>query len=203
MRPHRRGRSDRHRGRMLEEAVRRFLSVSRTSSRPIPCRPRRTACGRTVVHGAHHSRQHRAVADAGVEHANRRRARMQVRQLFGDPVRHFHFLLQVLTNSRYFCRLSKKRELRCGSVGFAPAAVAPPAAARRAAAAAERKADAFGDLSITIGRGPCGGWVAIKPWIRSSVSVVMRPPLRSRAVSLPSLTARRPKVDSASPVDWQ
>ena len=26
-----------------------------------------------------------------------------------------HFSLQVLTNSRYFCRLSKKRKLRCGS----------------------------------------------------------------------------------------
>src|SRR5580704_9914904 len=38
--------------------------------------------------------------------------------------------------------------------------------------------------------------------MRSSVSVVMRPPLRSRAVSLPSFTARRPKVDSASPV-WR
>src|SRR5713226_5847458 len=28
-----------------------------------------------------------------------------------------HFSLQVLTNSRYFCRLSKKRKLRCGSLG--------------------------------------------------------------------------------------
>src|SRR6185312_17300178 len=26
-----------------------------------------------------------------------------------------HFSEQVLTNSRYFCRLSKKRKLRCGS----------------------------------------------------------------------------------------
>src|SRR5438128_1429275 len=33
--------------------------------------------------------------------------------------------------------------------------------------------------------------------MRSSVSVVMRLPSRSRATSLPSLTARRPKVDSA------
>ena len=47
---------------------------------------------------------------------------------------------------------------------------------------------------------PAAGWAAMKPWMRSSVSVVMRPPLRSRAASLPSLTARRPKVDSASPV---
>src|SRR3984885_13627421 len=33
--------------------------------------------------------------------------------------------------------------------------------------------------------------------MRSSVSTVMRLPSRSRCTSLPSLTARRPKVDSA------
>src|SRR5436305_4691707 len=42
----------------------------------------------------------------------------------------------------------------------------------------------------------------MKPRMRSSVSVVMRPPLRSRLASLPSLTARRPKVDSARPA-WR
>ena len=41
--------------------------------------------------------------------------------------------------------------------------------------------------------------VAMKERMRSSVSVVIRPPLRRRLVSLPSLTALRPKVDSASP----
>src|SRR5262249_48842070 len=39
----------------------------------------------------------------------------------------------------------------------------------------------------------------MKVRMRSSVSVVMRPPFRRRLASLPSLTARRPKVDSASP----
>ena len=43
---------------------------------------------------------------------------------------------------------------------------------------------------------------AMKERMRSSVSVVMRPPWRSRLASLPSLTARRPNVDSASPV-WR
>ena len=38
---------------------------------------------------------------------------------------------------------------------------------------------------------------ADKAWIRSSVSMVMRLPSRKRCTSLPSLTARRPKVDSA------
>src|SRR5262249_59658253 len=44
--------------------------------------------------------------------------------------------------------------------------------------------------------------LVMKARMRSRVSVVMRPPLRSRVVSLPSLTARRPKVDSASPL-WR
>src|ERR1700731_1933294 len=37
-----------------------------------------------------------------------------------------HFSLQVLTNSRYFCRLSKKRKLRCGSSGFCACDAAGP-----------------------------------------------------------------------------
>ena len=45
-------------------------------------------------------------------------------------------------------------------------------------------------------------FAAMKARMRSSVSVVMGPPLRRRLASLPSLTARRPKVDSASPV-WR
>src|SRR5437588_4997184 len=39
----------------------------------------------------------------------------------------------------------------------------------------------------------------MKSRIRSSVSVVMRPPLRRRLASFPSFTARRPNVDSARP----
>src|SRR5215468_1758069 len=38
----------------------------------------------------------------------------------------------------------------------------------------------------------------MKAWMRSKVSVVMRPPSRSRRTSLPSLIASRPKVDSAT-----
>ncbi len=69
-----------------------------------------------VVHRAHHARQYGAVADAGIEHAHRRRARMDVAEFEADAAaRPSHFSLQVFTNSRYFCRLSKKRKLRCGS----------------------------------------------------------------------------------------
>src|SRR5262249_1654572 len=105
-----------------------------------------------------------------------------------------HFSEQVFTNSRYFCRLSKKRKLRCGSsvaspdatdgaVGFttgsAPGGVGSNSTRRRAGAPSEL--------------------CAMKARIRSSVSVGMRPPLRKRLASLPSLTARRPNADSASP----
>src|SRR5262245_31479288 len=106
-----------------------------------------------------------------------------------------HFSEQVFTNSRYFCRLSKKRKLRCGS------SLATP--------------DATGGtgVGLTTGRTPGGvgsnrtrrragapsKFRAMNERMRSSVSVVMRPPLRRRLASLPSLTARRPKVDSASP----
>src|SRR6185437_5759921 len=105
-----------------------------------------------------------------------------------------HFSLQVFTNSRYFWRLSKKRKLRCGSSVVRP-----------------EPAGAAGN--VTVGRLCAGGasnrmrrragaaseWRAMKPRMRSSVSVVIRPPLRRRLASLPSFTARRPKVDSAKP----
>src|SRR6516165_3908538 len=42
-----------------------------------------------------------------------------------------HFSLQVCTNSRYFCRLSKKRKLRWGSLTGATAASALPACRAR------------------------------------------------------------------------
>jgi hypothetical protein len=105
-----------------------------------------------------------------------------------------HFSEQVFTKSRYFCRLSKKRKLRCGSSG--PRGTARPSIGVARGGAAARL--------ITSGRDSAGlpALFAMKARMRSSVSVVMRPPLRRRLASLPSLTARRPKVDSASPV-WR
>ena len=58
-----------------------------------------------------------------------------------------HFSEQVLTNSRYFCRLSKKRKLRCGS--FAPGAIATGPSARCGARSE-------GERSITNGREGAG-----------------------------------------------
>ncbi len=52
---------------------------------------------------------------------------MNMHQLLGDAVRDLFFSLQVLTNLRYFCRLSKKRKFFCGSPGL-PGAAGPPVA---------------------------------------------------------------------------
>ena len=52
------------------------------------------------------------------------------------------------------------------------------------------------------GRATALALFVMKLRMRSSVSVVMRPPWRSLLASFPSLTALRPKVDSARPV-WR
>src|SRR4029077_3687337 len=57
-----------------------------------------------------------------------------------------HFSLQVLTNSRYFCRLSKKRKLRCGSAS--PARVG--SAMRGAAVAMVDKEISLEDIRLTL-----------------------------------------------------
>jgi hypothetical protein len=105
----------------------------------------------------------------------------------------------VLTNSRYFCRLSKKRKLRCGlsAPGLAAGRVAIGLATMLGAATRSRSITGTRRLAL----GP--RFSAMKARMRSSVSVVMRPPLRRRLASLPSFTARRPNVDSASPVSRQ
>ena len=105
------------------------------------------------------------------------------------------FSLQVLTNSRYFCRLSKKRKLRVR------VAAGAAAAARRRRARASRAAD--GMSSRRASPGPRRRGSIRKALTRSSVSGVMRAPSRRRATNLPSLTARRPKVDSAMPARRQ
>ena len=179
--------------RMLEEAIRHLLQRE-----PDVLEADLLADGverhvrETVVHGAHHAYQHRAVADAGVEHPHRRRARVDVDEFFGDAVRDLPFLAAGVDEQQIFLPVVEEAEvaLRIARLDRRrPATMPAPASARDSR-----------ERSMTIGRGPCGGCAAMKPWMRSRVSVVMRPPLRSRAASLPSLTARRPKVDSARPV---
>src|SRR5262245_50812156 len=106
-----------------------------------------------------------------------------------------HFSEQVFTNSRYFCRLSKKRKLRCGSSLAAPDATGGTAVGLTTG----RTPGGVGSNRTRRRAGAPSRFRAMNERMRSSVSVVMRPPLRRRLASLPSLTARRPKVDSASP----
>ena len=103
------------------------------------------------------------------------------------------FSLQVLTNSRYFWRLSKKRKLREGApsvpTGFRSMRGMP---LTRSSCISSRGA-----------AGASAPWLVRKALTRSSVSGVMRAPSRRRETNLPSLTARRPKVDSAMPARRQ
>ena len=86
-----------------------------------------------AVHLAHDAGEDGAVAHAGVEQAHRRAA-AGCRCASSMPTRRaiISFSLQVLTNSRYFWRLSKKRKLREG---------APSAAARLRLQARRRRRD--------------------------------------------------------------
>src|SRR5471030_2056415 len=105
------------------------------------------------------------------------------------------FSEHVLTNIRYFCRLSKKRKLRLPG----PAAGADCLATEADDPAGRRP----GWLPSKNGRlepSPAGAAsAAMKDRTRSNVVVVIRPPSRNRLTNLPSLTAWRPKVDSATP----
>src|SRR5690606_10468353 len=100
------------------------------------------------------------------------------------------FSEQVLTNSWYFCRLSKKRKLRptcaggsCGSASGAGSRAATGASIRNRRPA----------------RAPARASLLMNLRTRSAVAVVIRPPSRRRLTNFPSLTANRPNVDSATP----
>ena len=124
-----------HRRRMLEEAIRHFLQ-----RQPHVLEADLLADGverhvrEAVVHGAHHPHQHRAVADAGVEHAHRRRPRMDVHELFGDAVRHLPLLAAGVDEQQIFLPVVEEAEIALRVVGLAAARRArsppPPAAAR-------------------------------------------------------------------------
>jgi len=102
------------------------------------------------------------------------------------------FSLQVLTNSRYFWRLSKKRKFFSGELSTRGAGIGAGWLARIS-----------GSSSGGESPGPCMPCFWMKMLTRCSVSGVTRAPSRSRATNLPSFTARRPNVDSAMPVRRQ
>ena len=119
---------------------------------------------------------------------------MKVGELLGGAARHRRLFAAGIDEQQILLAVVIETKLRCGSPRLA---ATPPVGLDGQAAAMEP--------------GPCGSkgagrsmivepwsWAGcedIKPWMRSRVSVVMRPPLRSRAASLPSFTARRPKVE--------
>jgi len=124
------------------------------------------------VHRPHGSKQHGAVATPA---SNTRTAGGRGWMLASskcDPVGDTHFSLQVLTNNRYFCRLSKKRKLRCGSgVPAAPASREPTAKpGRRVAVRMRASKEMAGVAAITAGRACAPRFEAMKFRMRSSVS---------------------------------
>ncbi len=103
------------------------------------------------------------------------------------------FSEQVLTNSRYFWRLSKKRKLRDGAPSTAAGFIS-------------RRGIPVTRNSGISSRGAAGAstpWLVRKVLTRSKVSGVMRAPSLRRETNFPSLTARRPKVNSAIPARRQ
>ena len=129
-----------------------------------------------VVHGAHGAREHRAVAHSGVEQAKRGRARVDIGELHPDALGDHPFLAAGGDEQQVFLAVVVEAEV-----------VRRPGGGLRNC---EDKAD-----GRAVDRG--SGSRPIKARTRSTVSVVTRPPMRSRLTSLPSFTASRPKVDSA------
>ena len=101
-----------HRRRMLEEAVRHFLQrQADVFEADFLADGIERHVREAVVHGAHHPHQHRAVADAGVEHAHRRRPRMQMREFFGDAVRDLPFLAAGVDEQQIFLPVVEEAEI--------------------------------------------------------------------------------------------
>ncbi len=135
-------------------------------------------------------------------------SRMDVGELFGDAVRDLPLLAAGVDEQQIFLPVVEEAEI---ALRIAGRSRCRGAAQRRGDLTAEgaampalrptwrvdrrRASRGWCMRSIMVERSPRAGCDDMKPWMRSSVSVVMRPPLRSRAASLPSLTARRPKVD--------
>ena len=138
-----------NRRRMLEEAVRHFLQRQpHIFEADLLADHVERHVGETVVHGAHHPRQHRAVADAGVEHAHRRRPRMDVGELFGDAVRHLPLFAAGVDEQQILLPVVEEAEIALRVAQLRPA--------RRGREQRKRAAGVSRVRSMTMGRGPCG-----------------------------------------------
>ena len=145
------------------------------------------------MHLAHDPGQHRAIAHAGVEHANGRRLGMQVGELHADAPRNHLLLAAGVDEQQILLPVVEEAEIARRSLLGAALGLGRATALARAATASAR-----GGLA-----GAATPRVVRKALTRSRVSGVMRAPSRRRATNLPSLTARRPKVDSAMPARRQ
>ena len=140
-----------NRCRMLEEAVRHFLQREPhvLEADLLADRVERHV-RKTVVHGAHHAHQHRAVADAGVEHPHRRRPRMDVDELFGDAVRDFPFLAAGVDEQQIFLPVVEEAEIALRVARFSR---------RRGGRRRQRRGQprVSRGRSMIVGRCPCAG----------------------------------------------
>ena len=119
---------------MLEEAVRHFLQrqpdIFETDFLADDVeRHVREA----VVHRAHHPHQHGAVADAGIEHAHRRRPRMQMGELFGDAVGDLPFLAAGIDEQQIFLPVVEEAEIALRVAAQISSAPTPAVRRRRRA----------------------------------------------------------------------
>ena len=98
--------------RMLEETVRQFLQrQADVFEADFLADDVERRVRIAVVHGAHHARQHAAVADAGIEYAQRRRARMKVWQFLRDAVRDHQLFAAGIHEQQIFLPVVEKAEI--------------------------------------------------------------------------------------------
>ena len=101
-----------HRRGMLEEAVGHFLQRQpHVLEADFLADHVERHVREAVVHRAHHAREHGAVADAGVEDAHCRRARMQMRKLLGDAVRHLPLFAAGVDEQQIFLPVVEEAEI--------------------------------------------------------------------------------------------
>ena len=184
-----------HGRRMLEEAVRHLLhGEADVLEADLLADDVERRVRKAVVHRAHHAQQHGAVADAGVEQPQRRRARMDVGEFEPDPAGDHPLFAAGVDEQQIFLPVVEEAEVAL-RIGARPAARPVARRGRRRPADAPRALDDRGT------RGARGRPVAVHEGadaverLGGDAAAVAQP-----AGSLPSLTARRPKVDSASPV---
>ena len=99
-------------GRMLDETIRHFLQGEADVFQTDFLGDNVERHGRkTVVHGAHHAREHGAVADAGIEHAHGRRTRVNIAEFEPDPVGDFPFLRAGVHEQQIFLPVVEEAEI--------------------------------------------------------------------------------------------